>query len=63
MDPINVMEQPGYMAGMRAGQDWAAEAVRGVMKDQGYDAEVDSYIDSAEYQNRFGEEVVPYLHG
>ncbi len=39
MDPINVMEQPGYMAGMRAGQDWAAEAVRGVMKDQGFDAE------------------------
>ena len=36
MDPINVMEQPGYMAGMRAGQDWAAAAVRNVMKGEGY---------------------------
>jgi len=28
-----------------------------------YDAEIDSYIDSIEYQDRFGQEVVPYLHG
>ncbi len=34
-----------------------------ILQDEGYDAEIDSYIDSAEYQNRFGEEVVPYLHG
>jgi len=34
-----------------------------ILQEQGYDAEIDSYIDSAEYQNRFGEEVVPYLHG
>ncbi|MCS5697797.1 phycobilisome linker polypeptide [Cyanobium sp. FGCU-52] len=34
-----------------------------ILQEQGYDAEIDSYIDSAEYQNRFGEEEVPYLHG
>ena len=34
-----------------------------ILQEQGYDAEIDSYIDSAEYQERFGEEVVPYLHG
>ena len=34
-----------------------------ILQEQGYDAEIDSYIDSAEYQNRFGEEQVPFLHG
>jgi phycoerythrin-associated linker protein len=34
-----------------------------ILQEQGYDAEIDSYIDSTEYQDRFGEEVVPYLHG
>jgi phycoerythrin-associated linker protein len=34
-----------------------------ILQNQGYDAEIDSYIDSAEYQDRFGEEGVPYLHG
>jgi hypothetical protein len=34
-----------------------------ILQEQGYDAEIDSYIDSFEYQNRFGEEQVPYLHG
>jgi phycoerythrin-associated linker protein len=34
-----------------------------ILQDQGYDAEIDSYIDSNEYQERFGEEVVPYLTG
>jgi len=34
-----------------------------ILQEQGYDAEIDSHIDSAEYQERFGEEVVPYLHG
>jgi phycoerythrin-associated linker protein len=34
-----------------------------ILQEQGYDAEIDSYIDSAEYQNRFGEQEVPYLHG
>ncbi len=28
--------------------------------EQGYDAEIDSYIDSAEYQTVFGENIVPY---
>jgi phycocyanin-associated rod linker protein len=30
---------------------------------QGYDAEIDSYIDSPEYQNNFGDNVVPYYRG
>jgi phycocyanin-associated rod linker protein len=30
---------------------------------EGYDAEIDSYIDSQEYQNSFGENVVPYYRG
>jgi phycoerythrin-associated linker protein len=34
-----------------------------ILQEQGFDAEIDSYLDSAEYQNRFGEEVVPFLHG
>jgi len=29
---------------------------------QGYDADIDSYIDSEEYQTRFGENIVPYYH-
>lgn len=31
--------------------------------DSGYDAEIDSYIDSDEYQEKFGEDVVPYYQG
>lgn len=34
-----------------------------ILQEQGVDAEIDSYIDSAEYQERFGEETVPYIHG
>jgi phycoerythrin-associated linker protein len=34
-----------------------------ILQEKGYDAEIDSYIDSAEYQQRFGEEAVPYIHG
>lgn len=30
---------------------------------QGFDAEIDSYIDSAEYQESFGENIVPYYRG
>jgi phycoerythrin-associated linker protein len=30
---------------------------------EGYDAEIDSYIDSSEYQSAFGENVVPYYRG
>ena len=30
---------------------------------EGYDAEIDSYIDSDEYQVKFGENVVPYYQG
>jgi phycoerythrin-associated linker protein len=31
--------------------------------EKGYDAEIDSYIDSAEYQEKFGESIVPYYTG
>ncbi|ELS02193.1 CpcD [Xenococcus sp. PCC 7305] len=30
---------------------------------QGYDAEIDSYIDSQEYSDKFGENIVPYYTG
>ncbi|PSF37154.1 photosystem I reaction center subunit XII [Aphanothece hegewaldii CCALA 016] len=30
---------------------------------EGYDAEIDSYIDSQEYQDNFGDNVVPYYRG
>jgi len=30
---------------------------------EGYDAEIDSYLDSGEYQNAFGENIVPYYRG
>ena len=32
-------------------------------ENQGYDAEIDSYIDSAEYVENFGENIVPYYRG
>ncbi len=31
--------------------------------EQGYDAEIDSYLDSDEYQSSFGESIVPYNRG
>lgn len=34
-----------------------------ILQEQGVDAEIDSYVDSAEYQERFGQDVVPYIHG
>lgn len=34
-----------------------------ILQNEGVDAEIDSYIDSPEYQQRFGEEVVPFVHG
>jgi len=30
---------------------------------KGYEAEIDSYLDSDEYQNTFGEDIVPYIRG
>ncbi|HEY9802020.1 MAG TPA: phycobilisome linker polypeptide [Leptolyngbyaceae cyanobacterium] len=32
-------------------------------QEKGYDAEIDSYIDSLEYQNNFGDNIVPYYRG
>ena len=34
-----------------------------IYNEQGYDAEIDSYIDSDEYTSSFGENTVPYLRG
>lgn len=48
----------------RAPQDQtevSAHIVRAVA--EGYDAEIDSYVDSDEYQTAFGENVVPYNRG
>lgn len=34
-----------------------------ILDSQGYEADIDSYIDSEEYQNVFGENLVPYYRG
>jgi len=34
-----------------------------IYANQGYEAEIDSYIDSPEYQENFGEHIVPYYRG
>jgi len=34
-----------------------------ILQEQGYDAEIDSYLDSAEYNRNFGNDTVPHLHG
>jgi hypothetical protein len=34
-----------------------------ILQEQGYEAEIDSYIDSPEYNENFGGEVVPHMHG
>jgi len=48
----------------RAPQDQAelSEHIR-ICIEQGYDAEIDSYLDSEEYQQKFGENIVPYYQG
>jgi phycoerythrin-associated linker protein len=43
-------------------QEEVAEHIRRCVE-EGYDAEIDSYIDSAEYQANFGEDTVPYNRG
>ena len=34
-----------------------------VLDAQGFEADIDTYIDSDEYQNTFGEDIVPYIRG
>ncbi len=34
-----------------------------ILDTQGYEADIDSYLDSDEYQNAFGENIVPYYRG
>jgi phycoerythrin-associated linker protein len=48
----------------RAPQDQAelSEHIRRCVE-EGYDAEIDSYLDSEEYQNKFGDNIVPYYQG
>lgn len=41
--------------------EWAAHT--GQVEEQGYDVEIDSYLDSVEYENKFGNSVVPYFTG
>ncbi|MEH2282677.1 MAG: phycobilisome rod-core linker polypeptide [Nostoc sp.] len=43
-----------------ADQAEISEHVR-IYNEQGYDAEIESYIDSNEYQQNFGENIVPYI--
>jgi phycoerythrin-associated linker protein len=43
-------------------QSELSEHIR-ICVEQGYDAEIDSYLDSEEYQAKFGENVVPYYQG
>ncbi|MCC5615279.1 phycobilisome rod-core linker polypeptide [Nostoc sp. CHAB 5836] len=43
-----------------ADQAEISEHVR-IYNEQGYDAEIESYIDSDEYQQNFGENIVPYV--
>lgn len=48
----------------RAPQDQAelSEHIR-ITIEEGYDAEINSYLDSDEYQRKFGENIVPYYQG
>jgi phycoerythrin-associated linker protein len=42
------------------------EEMRGhstILDTQGFEADIDSYLDSDEYQNTFGENIVPYIRG
>lgn len=34
-----------------------------ILDEKGFDADIDSYLDSNEYQDRFGENIVPYIRG
>lgn len=34
-----------------------------ILDEQGFEAEIDSYLDSNEYQDTFGENIVPYIRG
>lgn len=48
----------------RAPESYAEMAYHSQLLDQGgYDAEIDSYLDSDEYLNTFGDNVVPYYRG
>ncbi len=48
----------------RAPNDYAEMLEHSAILDrQGYDAEIDSYLDSDEYYNAFGDNIVPYYRG
>jgi phycoerythrin-associated linker protein len=50
-----------WVAHLKIRLKFRAHIVRAVA--EGYDAEIDSYVDSDEYQTAFGENVVPYNRG
>lgn len=39
------------------------KAHSGILDAQGFEADIDSYLDSDEYQNAYGENIVPYFRG
>ncbi len=43
-------------------QSEISEHIR-ICVEEGYEAEIDSYINSAEYENRFGDNLIPYYQG
>lgn len=48
----------------RAPQDQAELSAHiRICVEEGYEAEIDSYVDSAEYQDNFGENIVPFYQG
>ncbi|MEM6253071.1 MAG: phycobilisome rod-core linker polypeptide [Cyanobacteria bacterium P01_D01_bin.156] len=48
----------------RAPQDFSEmKAHSAILDTQGYEADIDSYLDSDEYNNAFGENIVPYYRG
>ncbi len=48
----------------RAPQNFAEmKAHSAILDTEGYEADIDSYLDSDEYQNAFGENIVPYYRG
>jgi phycocyanin-associated rod linker protein len=42
-------------------EEWAYHTR--LCEDKGYDAEIDSYFESKEYENKFGDNIVPYYSG
>ncbi|MEM6450590.1 MAG: phycobilisome rod-core linker polypeptide [Cyanobacteria bacterium P01_D01_bin.105] len=62
--PYSFIEKNFHNLLGRAPDDQAEVAAHTIsLQELGYNAEIDSYIDSDEYWNSFGEHTVPYLRG